>query len=313
MLELIAQICIDMNVDGHRADITMMKTASTISALNSRTEVSEEDIRETAELVLSHRMRRKPFEEQSDNRDKLDETFEKHKEKQQDDEEETERSEDTGQNNDGGSDDGGGMPDSPSETTFETGETFQLRPMSAEHELKNRDGSGRRSKTRTNSKSGRYVKSAIPHEKTTDIGFDATFRAAAPNQLGRAKDGKAIALHQSDIREKVREKKIGNTILFVVDASGSMGARERMRAVKGAVLSLLIDAYQKRDRVGLIAFKDKSAELLLLPTSSVELANKYLQDLPTGGKHLCRMVFLRDMKSCCQRSGVTRIHFHFHS
>ncbi|SES68823.1 protoporphyrin IX magnesium-chelatase [Methanococcoides vulcani] len=294
MLELIAQICIDMNVDGHRADITMMKTASTISALNGRIAVSEEDIREAAELVLSHRMRRKPFEEQSDNRDKLDETFEKHKEKQQEnkehkdnpqeDEEQTERSEHNGQNDDGSSDDGGGIPDSPSETTFETGETFQLKPMSAEHELKNRDGSGRRSKTRTNSKSGRYVKSAIPHEKTTDIAFDATFRAAAPNQLGREKDGKAIALHQSDIREKVREKKIGNTILFVVDASGSMGAQERMRSTKGAVLSLLIDAYQKRDRVGLVAFKGQNAELLLPPTSSVELANKYLKDLPTGGK-----------------------------
>lgn len=73
-------------------------------------------------------------------------------------------------------------------------------------------------------------------------------------------------------------------ILFVVDASGSMGAQERMSATKGAVLSLLMDAYQKRDRIGLIAFKGQSAELLLPPTSSVELANKYLKELPTGGK-----------------------------
>ena len=79
-------------------------------------------------------------------------------------------------------------------------------------------------------------------------------------------------------------RKIGNLVLFVVDASGSMGARQRMVASKGAVLSMLMDAYQKRDRVGLIAFKGDSAELLLPPTSSIELAQKYLQEMPTGGK-----------------------------
>jgi magnesium chelatase subunit D len=77
---------------------------------------------------------------------------------------------------------------------------------------------------------------------------------------------------------------MGNTILFVVDASGSMGAQQRMTAVKGAILSLLIDAYQKRDRVGLVVFRRKGAEVLLPPTSSVELARKYMQDLPVGGK-----------------------------
>lgn len=77
---------------------------------------------------------------------------------------------------------------------------------------------------------------------------------------------------------------MGNTILFVVDASGSMGAKQRMVAVKGAILSLLIDAYQKRDRVGLIVFRGNDAEVLLPPTSSVELARKSMQTLPIGGK-----------------------------
>ncbi|HID25889.1 MAG TPA: VWA domain-containing protein [Thermoplasmata archaeon] len=86
------------------------------------------------------------------------------------------------------------------------------------------------------------------------------------------------------MREKVRRRKIGNTILFVVDASGSMGANQRMKAVKTAVLSLLLNAYQQRDRVGLIAFRGRDAELLLPPTSSVELAEKYLREIPTGGK-----------------------------
>ena len=77
---------------------------------------------------------------------------------------------------------------------------------------------------------------------------------------------------------------MGNTVLFVVDASGSMGAQRRMTAVKGAILTLLIDAYQKRDRVGLVAFRGNGAEVLLPPTSSVELARKYMQQLPVGGK-----------------------------
>jgi len=291
MLELIAQICIDMRVDGHRADITMMKTATTIAAFNGRTNVTDEDVKEAAEFVLSHRMRRKPFEEQGNNQDKLDETIEKHKEKQQQQDQkqneqpEHEHMEQPQQSEQGNEDDQDQQQsDAASETTFETGETYQVKQLSATHDLMTRNGSGRRSKTRTDSKSGRYVKSAIPHEKTTDVAFDATFRAAAPHQLNRDKDGKAIAIEQTDIRKKVREKKIGNTILFVVDASGSMGAQQRMTAAKGAVLSLLIDAYQKRDRVGLIAFKGDSAELILPPTSSVELAKNYLQNLPTGGK-----------------------------
>ena len=87
-----------------------------------------------------------------------------------------------------------------------------------------------------------------------------------------------------DVREKVRETKTGSLILFVVDASGSMGAQRRMVAVKGAILSLLLDAYQRRDRVALISFRGTGADLLLPPTNSVDLAQLYLQDMPTGGR-----------------------------
>ena len=94
----------------------------------------------------------------------------------------------------------------------------------------------------------------------------------------------AILLEPPDYREKVRQRKIGNLILFVVDASGSMAAERRMVAVKSAILSLLVDAYQKRDQVGLIAFRGRSAELLLPPTNSVDLADRVLRVLPTGGR-----------------------------
>jgi magnesium chelatase subunit D len=87
-----------------------------------------------------------------------------------------------------------------------------------------------------------------------------------------------------DLREKVREGREGNLILFLVDASGSMAAKKRMGAVKSAVLSLLADAYQRRDKIGLISFRGEGAQLLLPPTSSVDLAVPRLKELPTGGR-----------------------------
>jgi magnesium chelatase subunit D len=118
-----------------------------------------------------------------------------------------------------------------------------------------------------------------------DIALDATLRAAAPHLHRRQQEeGKALAIHYTDLRQKVRESRAGNLILFVVDASGSMGARERMVATKGAILSLLLDAYQKRDRVGLVSFRSQEATVLLPPTGSVELAQRHLADLRTGGR-----------------------------
>jgi magnesium chelatase subunit D len=128
------------------------------------------------------------------------------------------------------------------------------------------------------------------------VAVDATLRAAA---LRVGQESKQVEqermllplpsntpgrISPADLRVKIRRARTGNLILFVVDASGSMGARRRMIAVKGAVLSLLLDAYQKRDRVGLIAFRGPGAELLVPPTNSVELAEQRLRQLPTGGR-----------------------------
>jgi magnesium chelatase subunit D len=117
-----------------------------------------------------------------------------------------------------------------------------------------------------------------------DVALAATLRAAAPHQKERGRSGSGILVLQGDLREKVREGREGNLILFVVDASGSMAARRRMSAVKGAILSLLADAYQRRDKVGLVSFRGEGAQLLLPPTSSVELAAPRLEELPTGGR-----------------------------
>src|SRR5205807_3910674 len=116
---------------------------------------------------------------------------------------------------------------------------------------------------------------------------DATVRAAAPHQNERKEnepDGNALRLRTWDIREKVRERKLSNLIVFVLDTSGSMGVENHMTVTKGAILSLLTDAYQKRDRVALITFHGSQAELVLEPTNSVQRAERLLRQLPTGGR-----------------------------
>ncbi|MBB5933679.1 magnesium chelatase subunit D [Streptomyces zagrosensis] len=141
---------------------------------------------------------------------------------------------------------------------------------------------GRRSRART--AHGRTTGSRRPHGTLTKLHLTATVRAAAPHQRARGRSGTGLVLRRDDLREAVREGREGNLVLFVVDASGSMAARQRMSAVKGAVLSLLLDAYQRRDKVGMITFRGRGAEQALPPTSSVDAAATRLEKLPSGGR-----------------------------
>ncbi|MCY0956182.1 putative cobaltochelatase [Streptomyces sp. H27-H5] len=141
---------------------------------------------------------------------------------------------------------------------------------------------GRRSRART--AHGRTTGSRRPRGQLTKLHLAATVHAAAPHQKARGRSGRGLVVRKDDLRQATREGREGNLVLFVVDASGSMAARQRMSAVKGAVLSLLLDAYQRRDKVGLITFRGAGAELALPPTSSVDAAAARLEQLPTGGR-----------------------------
>jgi Mg-chelatase subunit ChlD len=166
------------------------------------------------------------------------------------------------------------------------GETFEPRKLDTPLDKLTRHHAGRRSRTHTERKRGRYIQARPANGKTDDVAFDATFRAAAPFQNERTEQRKqvAFAIQKSDLQRKVRVKKTANLILFLVDASWSMAVAERMAATKGAILSLLTDAYQRRDRVGLIVFQKDRSTLILPPTSSVMLARRALTDIPVGGK-----------------------------
>jgi len=151
-----------------------------------------------------------------------------------------------------------------------------------------RRNAGRRSRTYSNRKRGRYIMARPAIGRPDDLAFDATLRAAAPFQRRRADLKRqrqvAFAVQPGDYQRKVRVRRAANLILFLVDASWSMAVAERMSATKGAILSLLTDAYQRRDRVGLITFQKDRALLILRPTNSVQLAEQALRDIPVGGK-----------------------------
>ncbi|NDJ87104.1 MAG: VWA domain-containing protein [Chloroflexi bacterium] len=165
---------------------------------------------------------------------------------------------------------------------------FQTRNLDTPLDRLTRKSSGRRSRTLTDRTRGRYIQARPIHGRPRDIAFDATIRAAAPYQIQRQdereKRNVAYAIDRHDLHRKVRVKKAANLVLFVVDASWSMAVAERMSATKGAIMSLLTDAYQRRDRVGLVVFQKDRAVLILPPTSSVALAKKALTDIPVGGK-----------------------------
>lgn len=168
------------------------------------------------------------------------------------------------------------------------GKEFMTRKLDTPLDRLTRKIAGRRSQTKTDRKRGRYVQARPAGDRRDDIAFDATFRAAAPFQNQRQDEGRenevAYSIHSEDLQRKVRVKRAANLILFVVDASWSMAVVERMQATKGAIMSLLTDAYQRRDRVGLIVFQKDRATLVLPPTHSVVLAKKALADIPVGGK-----------------------------
>jgi len=168
------------------------------------------------------------------------------------------------------------------------GETFEPRQLDTPLDEMVRKQGGRRSQTKSKTKRGRYIQSRPSPSDNSDVAFDATLRAAAPYQREREdlKDERqvAFAVRGDDFQKKVRVRKTANLILFLVDGSWSMAVSERMKATKSAILSLLTDAYQRRDRVGLVVFQKDRATLVLAPTNSVLLAQRALANIPVGGK-----------------------------
>ncbi|HEY0831119.1 MAG TPA: magnesium chelatase subunit D family protein [Candidatus Dormibacteraeota bacterium] len=296
---LISSICVEADVLGHRADVVIDHAARSLAAYRRHGSPSREDIYDAAWLALAHRAR------QPVRRDQDESNASEHGEEQEGSQpadseagepqpsdsdattdaaaEQSASASDTGQQS-AGADTGvtsGGA--SGQESSPEALQTFNLRRIDLPRQRRVRKLGGKRAASQTPDRRGRYVR-AEPKEKVSDLAIDATVRAAAPLQRERGRrHGERLRLERQDLRQKVRERKVGNLIVFVVDASASMDAEQRMAATKGAILSLLQDAYVRRDRVAVVIFKNRTAEVVLRPTSSVSLARRRLERLSVGG------------------------------
>lgn len=305
IMNIAVKIVEEANCLGNRAEIILIETAKAIAAFDKRTYLNIDDLKEAASFVLPHRTNpknetisnnqenqnsttdnnidnktentndRESIEENSnlnnsfqDNRENTVNEEENNKEMNLEKKEKNQNSLDT------------------TEENFDIGEIFKTKNifLSETKDSHKRNGTGKRCKTRSSSLQGRYIKSTIVKGKIKDFALDASIRAAAPFQHNKTDNSLMIEIRKEHIRVKQRERRTGVSILFVVDSSGSMGVKKRMEAVKGAILSLLKDAYEKRDRVGMVSFRRDRAEELLPFTRSIDLAQKKLEKLSTGGK-----------------------------
>ena len=270
----IARVCAAFEVDGMRADIVTARTAAAHAAWCGRTDVTREDVRTAARLAVPHRRRRSPFDDPGQDDRTLDETP-------------PEPPGDPDGGPDGPDDDPGGGTDLPdagpgdeegagagaqaqsgTSSVDSAGTPFRARLLSVDGA--GHGDAGRRSRARTST--GRTV--GATRRPEGPVHLPATIRAAARTR----------PVTRDDLRYAVREGRESNLVLLCVDASGSMAARRRMEQVKTAVLSLLLDAYQRRDKVGLITFRGTAAHVALPPTGSVDLAARRLETLPAGGR-----------------------------
>jgi magnesium chelatase subunit D len=319
-LRQVASVCAAFDVDGLRADLVTARAALAHAAWEGRAEVTASDVRAAARLALPHRRRRQPFDAPQLDEDELDRALAGAGEDPDDDPDPgddgpgggqaeashaaTPPEEDPpprggAQPERGQADDTGpagehrvesparrapGEPSAsaaPEQPAASPGRVFRVKRL--EVPGAGTGAAGRRSRARTDS--GHVTGARRPRGPIARVHVPATFAAAAPHQVARGRTAPArLVLRPGDLREPRHEGRESNLVLFVVDASGSMAARARMGAVKGAVLSLLLDAYQRRDKVGMVTFRGSGAEVALPPTFSVEAAAARLAALPAGGR-----------------------------
>jgi magnesium chelatase subunit D len=315
-LATIARVCGAFGVDGMRADIVTARAAVAHAAWQGRSEITKSDIRAAARLALPHRRRRNPFDAPGLDEDLLDQLLDEESDPEPTPPSSTPPngpSTSSGHNNGQSRDsarkdvaDVNGHRDMRPEPAEGRANAHPNRPSTSSGRIETGSGridsagetyrtrlftapgigtgeSGRRSRALTST--GRTVGAIAAGSTTGRLHLTATIRAAAPHQVGRGRhEAERLRLAEPDLRLAVTEGRESNLVLLVVDASGSMAARRRMEAVKAAALSLLLDAYQRRDKVGLITFRGTEATLALPPTSSIDTAARRLKELPSGGR-----------------------------
>jgi magnesium chelatase subunit D len=276
-LRRIAALCAAFDVDGMRADLVVARTAVAHAAWRGATTVEEHDIRVAAELALPHRRRRDPFDEPGIDRDQLDEALAQAGTDPEPDPDPPEGGQAADAPTPQPNSQSASKPQ-PSKPSAPPSATFRTRALTVPGV--GEGAPGRRSRARNTSGS---VVAAADGSDTGSGAHGLHLFATLLSAAERAGAG-PLRPNPEDVRRAIREGREGNLVIFVVDASGSMAARDRMAAVSGATLSLLRDAYQRRDKVAVITFRQEKARLLLPPTSSAHIAGRRLARFDTGGR-----------------------------
>ncbi|AWM33021.1 magnesium chelatase subunit D family protein [Hymenobacter nivis] len=297
LLTLISQLCTELGVSSLRADIAVYKTALTLAALAGRPAATAADVRRAAELALAHRRRAQPFDSPGLPSEALDELMKQAPDASpaapkpepeaaapplnstpQHSEEVTQQAENERDEPLESAPQTSSNEAAAPEQVFGAGPTPAGRPIQVEAvPLAAFARAGGRRGAATQGARGHTVR-AVPDLSPSVLAIEATVRQAV------LRDPMVAQITRDDLHQQVRSSKTGTFLLLVVDASGSMSASRRMEAVKGAVLSLLTEAYQQRDTVAVITFRGVEARLLLPPTRSVAIAEEALRTLPTGGR-----------------------------
>jgi magnesium chelatase subunit D len=264
LLRAISARCLAAGVEGLRADLTLCRAACAWAAYEGRTEVEPADLDAVAELALAHR-RTRPPEPPGPAPPR----------------EPSPRSDAAARPPNGSADVPPNRPATAPEQRFTSAGLFAAR---ARPEARSLAGSSLAGRWRGGASRPVTASGLVrAYRSGWALSWSATVRAAAPHQAGRGSSDGRVALHADDLRGRPRHGPVGCLLLFVVDASGSMAAWQRMRQTKAAVLALLLQAYQRRDRVALLAFRGTGAELVLPPTRGIQAARQALEDLPVGG------------------------------
>ena len=278
-LRRIAALCAAFDVDGMRADLVVARTAVAHAAWRGATTVEEQDIRVAAELALPHRRRRDPFDDPGIDRDQLDEALAQ-----------------AGEDRPRARSRPARAAASPPMTLRSQPDSHSTRPQSAQNAAqraavenlpypradRSRGRRGRAGTTVAGPQRLRQRGGGRRRQRRRTL-TDYTCSPPCCRPPSTPATG-PLRPRPDDVRRAVREGREGNLVIFVVDASGSMAARDRMAAVSGATLSLLRDAYQRRDKVAVITFRQHEARLLLPPTSSAHIAGRRLARFDTGGR-----------------------------
>jgi magnesium chelatase subunit D len=281
-LRAASRVCVAAGAEGLRADLVLARAAAALAGWHGRTEITAADLRIVAPLVLAHRARRQPLDPPGAPPPGLDDLLDQvlgpadpaphREERRPDDEPQAERADGDGP--------GGRRPDAaPPASIAEPGPVTGIATLRAPR-AEQPTAAGRRSPAVADR--GRTVGAEAALGSPRAVAPVATLTAAAERWATDPDADRRIT--PGDLRGARREARTGNLLVLAVDASGSMGADRRMAAAKGALLGLLVDAYERRDRVALVTFGGTGARVVLRPTGSVEVARSRLEDLPTGGE-----------------------------